>query len=158
MVFRNNSSKGIFGEIMSDSRKLKLSGDSRWLQKVALNWVKDDLIMNIVRLVWSTTFDPGLSNNRINSSTPFAERRVNVSVNPSPAGSDARIDRPAESPYVTSRLLWSRKRFETYLPAQRWIRFACEKLDKKRPITVRYFVVVRIRAWLAFQRNPVWSR
>ena len=37
MVFRNNSSKGIFGEIMSDSKKLKLSGDSRWLQKVALN-------------------------------------------------------------------------------------------------------------------------
>ena len=36
MVFRNNSSKGIFGEIMSDSEKLKLSGDSRWLQKVAL--------------------------------------------------------------------------------------------------------------------------
>ena len=32
---------GIFGEIMSDSKKkLKLSGDSRWLQKVALNtWV-----------------------------------------------------------------------------------------------------------------------
>ena len=35
MVFRNNSSKGIFGEIMSDSKKLKLSGDSRWLQEVA---------------------------------------------------------------------------------------------------------------------------
>ena len=34
MVFRNNSSKGIFGEIMSNSKKLKLSGDSRWLQKV----------------------------------------------------------------------------------------------------------------------------
>ena len=27
MVFRNNSSKGIFGEIMSNSKKLKLSGD-----------------------------------------------------------------------------------------------------------------------------------
>ena len=36
MVLRNNSSKGIFGEITSDSKKLKLSGDSRWLQKVAL--------------------------------------------------------------------------------------------------------------------------
>ena len=35
MVFKNNSSKGIFGEIKSDLKKLKLSGDSRWLQKVA---------------------------------------------------------------------------------------------------------------------------
>ena len=34
---RNNSSKGIFGEIMSDSKNLKLSGDCRWLQKVALS-------------------------------------------------------------------------------------------------------------------------
>ena len=36
MVFRNNSSKGIFGDIISNLKKLKLSGDSRWLQKVAL--------------------------------------------------------------------------------------------------------------------------
>ena len=35
-VNRNNSWKGIFGETMSDSKKLKLSGDSRWLQKVNL--------------------------------------------------------------------------------------------------------------------------
>ena len=31
MVFRNNSSKGIFGEIMSNSKKLKLSGDRSFL-------------------------------------------------------------------------------------------------------------------------------
>ena len=36
MVLRNTSSKDIFGEIVNDSNNLKLSKDSRRLQKVAL--------------------------------------------------------------------------------------------------------------------------
>ena len=52
MVFRNNSPKGITGEIMSDSKKLKLSGYSRWLQNVALNGSGRAALSSLLLLLW----------------------------------------------------------------------------------------------------------